>query len=146
MAKRKRRGDQPVALTMDANPNEGKGTACRAPTMPDQPTELSEYRGMWLFVMFDLPVKEAEERKEYALFRKKLLQLGFTRLQYSIYARYFSSEEASEIQRKKIKASLPPDGFVRILTVTDRQFGKMEAFIGKKLTETEVPPQQLSFF
>jgi len=110
------------------------------------PPDLSEYRGMWLFVMFDLPVKEPEERKEYALFRKKLLQLGFTRLQYSIYARYFASEEASEIQRKKVKGSLPPDGFVRILSVTDRQFGKMEAFIGKKLTETEVPPRQLAFF
>lgn len=101
---------------------------------------------MWLFVLFDLPVKEPEERKEYALFRKHLLKLGFTRLQYSVYARYFSSEEASEIHRKKVKAALPPEGFVRLLTVTDRQFGKMEAFIGKKRAETEVPPQQLSFF
>ena len=143
MARAKGRGGSRTAPTAV---NETVGAGFKpAPTL-DSPAELSAYRGMWLFVMFDLPVKEPEERKEYALFRKKLLQLGFTRLQYSVYARYFSSEEASEIQRKKVKAWLPPDGFVRILTVTDRQFGKMEAFIGKKLTETEVPPQQLSFF
>ena len=113
---------------------------------PTHPPELSEYRGMWLFVLFDLPVKEPEERKEYALFRKHLLKLGFTRIQYSVYARYFASEEGSEIHRKKVKAALPPDGFVRLLSITDRQFGKMEAFIGKKPAETEVPPAQLSFF
>ena len=34
---------------------------------------LSEYRAMWLFAMFDLPAVEPEERREYARFRKELL-------------------------------------------------------------------------
>ena len=107
---------------------------------------LSEYRGMWLFSLYDLPVKEAKNRLEYNRFRTSLIKLGFTRLQYSVYARYCGSEELSNILRKKIKAFLPSGGQVRILSVTDRQFGKMEIFQGKIKKQTEKPPEQLSFF
>jgi len=101
---------------------------------------------MWLFVLFDLPVDSKDARKQYAQFRKALLKQGFTMLQYSVYARYFASEEASDIQRKKVVLALPPEGQVRLLSVTDRQFGKMEVYFGKKRTPTEDPPMQLSFF
>jgi len=114
--------------------------------MPESRVELSEYRGMWLFVLFDLPVDSPSARKQYTQFRKSLLKQGFTMFQYSVYARYFASEESSDIQRKKVRAALPPRGQVRLLSVTDKQFGKMEVFFGKKRTPTEDPPSQLSFF
>jgi len=114
--------------------------------MPSGKLELSEYRGMWLFAMFDLPVVAKEDRKRYTEFRTVLLKLGFTMMQFSVYARYCASEEGSEIHRKKVRAALPPAGFVRLLSVTDKQFAKMESFIGKKARTTEEPPDQMLLF
>ena len=113
--------------------------------MPDSDA-LSEYNTVWLFAMFDLPVKTKQARRDYTRFRKILLREGFSRLQYSVYARFFSSEESSEAHRRRIHQELPPDGQVRLLAVTDRQFGKMEVFHGKKAKEPEKPPKQLLLF
>ena len=114
--------------------------------MPTGQLNLSEYRGMWLFAMFDLPVVSKEDRKHYTQFRTYLLKLGFNMLQYSVYARYFPSEEATKTQRKVIRTRLPPGGYVRLLAVTDKQFAKMESFHGKKRVDTEAPPAQMMLF
>jgi CRISPR-associated protein Cas2 len=107
---------------------------------------LSAYRAMWLFAMFDLPVDTPAARKQYARFRKALLREGFTMLQYSVYARFCASQEAADSRRKQIRAVLPPEGEVRLLAVTERQFGKMERFLGKKREEPENAPRQLELF
>ena len=114
--------------------------------MPKRTHELSEYKAMWLFAMFDLPVDTKQARKEYARFRKSLLSEGFLMLQFSVYARYCRSAEASVAYSNHIHALLPPAGQVRLLTVTDRQFGKQEVFNGKKRKTAEPPPQQLVLF
>jgi len=98
---------------------------------------------MWLFVMFDLPVEDTKARREYTRFRSRLLAQGFSMLQYSIYARYFPSEEASMAHRRRVRAALPREGQVRLLSVTDRQFGKMEIFLARSRSATEKPPEQL---
>ena len=114
--------------------------------MTNDPPALSEYRGVWLLAMFDLPVTTSEARREYTRFRKTLLKHGFTMLQYSVYARYFGSEEASDAHRNAIRRVLPPDGQVRLMMITDKQFGKMEVFYGKNRKPVEKPPQQLMLF
>lgn len=114
--------------------------------MVQGPLELSEYRGVWLFAMFDLPVTTAEARKDYSRFRKILLTEGFTMLQFSVYARYFADEEASRGHRKRVRAALPPHGQVRLLAVTDKQFAKMEVFNGRKRDDAEEPPPQMMLF
>jgi len=96
--------------------------------------------------MFDLPVKTRKARREYAQFRKLLLRHGFSMLQYSVYARFFAGEDAARPYREQIGGSVPPSGQVRLLMVTDRQFGKMEVYIGRKRRQTEQPPQQLLLF
>lgn len=101
---------------------------------------------MWLFALFDLPVKEKDDRRQYTRFRKLLLRQGFTMLQYSVYARHCASQETNDVYRGRIKAALPPDGQVRLLGVTDRQFGKMDVFFGKKRKKVEDPPAQLELF
>lgn len=98
---------------------------------------------MWLFVMFDLPVDDTEARREYTRFRTRLLADGFSMLQYSIYARYYPSEEASQAARRRVKAALPSDGQVRVMSVTDRQFGKMEVFAARSRGSPEKPQKQL---
>lgn len=96
--------------------------------------------------MFDLPVNTRDARRRYARFRKALLARGFTMLQYSVYARHCASEESAAGVRDDVRAVLPPEGQVRLLAVTDRQFGRMEVYFGKKRAPTEDPPAQLMLF
>lgn len=107
---------------------------------------FSEYGAMWLFAMFDLPVLTKENRREYTRFRKTLLREGFTQLQYSVYARYCTGEDVAETHRGHITETIPPDGQVRLLSVTDRQFGKMLVFYGENRVPPEPEPVQLEFF
>lgn len=140
MSKRraKRAGDEEFPFVpTDGAGGEG-GEACRR--------EYSGYRGMWMFAMFDLPVTTKEARKRYARFRKALLVRGFTMLQFSVYARHCASEEFADGVRSDVRAVLPPEGQVRLLGVTDRQFGKMEVYFGKRRKKTEDPPAQFMLF
>lgn len=101
---------------------------------------------MWLVAMFDLPVDNKDARREYTRFRDALIKEGFTRLQYSVYARYCGSEERGAAFRRRIKNALPPDGEVRLIALTDHQFGKMEVFFGKKRKSAEKKPEQMLLF
>jgi CRISPR-associated protein Cas2 len=101
---------------------------------------------MWLFAMFDLPVKEKDQRRAYTRFRVKLLRLGFSQIQFSVYAHYCASEDSSIAKRKAVRAVLPYEGQVRIVSVTDKQFGAMEIYYGKETASPEDPPGQLLLF
>ncbi len=101
---------------------------------------------MWLVAMFDLPVDTRRARKEYALFRKALLKDGFTRMQFSIYIRHCASEENSDVHILRVQRSLPPDGEVRLLAITDKQFERMRVFWGRMRKPVERPPPQLEMF
>lgn len=101
---------------------------------------------MWAIVMFDLPTDTKLSRRAYAHFRKKLLRDGFQQMQYSVYARPCASKENLDVHVYRVQGSLPPDGEVRILEFTDKQFERMKVFWGKKRTATEVPPCQLELF
>lgn len=107
---------------------------------------FSEYRIMWVMVFFDLPTDTKKDIRNYSIFRKKLIQDGFTMFQFSIYLRHCASKENAEVHIKRVKSILPPAGQVGILCVTDKQFGKMELFIGKKETNLNTPYQQLELF
>jgi len=114
--------------------------------VPRHELALSGYRAMWLFAMFDLPVDEPALRKEYSQFRKTLLKEGFTMLQYSVYVHYVASEEAEQAYRNRVHQALPSHGQVRLVSLTDRQFEKMEVYVGKKRERAEDPPHQMMLF
>lgn len=101
---------------------------------------------MWVIILFDLPTDTKEARKQYTRFRKHLLSDGFVMMQYSVYMRHSPSEENAAVHIKRAKASLPPDGEVRIVKITDQQFSKIEVYYGKKRVPTEEPALQLQFF
>ena len=95
---------------------------------------------MWLLVMFDLPVKTKADKRRYSRFRSLLLGEGFSQLQYSVYARAYPSEEAGEPCRNRVtRRRLPECGHVRLLLVTDHQFGKMRTYFGKNEAPNEEP-------
>ena len=107
---------------------------------------FSEYRIMWVLVFFDLPTETKKARKAYSDFRKKLLNDGFTMFQFSIYLRHCPSRENADVHIKRVKNMLPEMGQIGILCVTDKQFGQMELFHGKKSEPVSTPHQQLELF
>lgn len=107
---------------------------------------LNAYRIMWVMVFFDLPTETAKERKVYARFRKEIMKDGFAMFQFSIYMRHCPSCENAEVHIKRVKAILPEKGHVGILCITDKQFGRMEIFYGKKEKPPLPPSMQLELF
>jgi CRISPR-associated protein Cas2 len=107
---------------------------------------LNEYRIMWVLVFFDLPVETKKEKKAYSDFRKQLIDDGFAMFQFSIYLRHCSSRENAEVHIKRVKNILPDKGHIGILCITDKQFGSMELFYGKKEKTVATPYQQLELF
>ncbi|CAN5610037.1 CRISPR-associated endonuclease Cas2 [soil metagenome] len=108
---------------------------------------LDEYRIMWTLVLFDLPTELKSDRRNYTRFRKMLLKDGFNMFQFSMYIRHSPSKENSDVHVRRVKSVLPPKGHIGILRVTDKQFGEMEIFYGKKKDEKVlVPQQQLELF
>ena len=75
---------------------------------------FSEYRIMWVLVLFDL--------------------------------RHCPSRENADVHIKRVKSFLPELGQVGILCITDKQFGEMELFIGKKEEKMPEIGQQLELF
>ena len=109
-------------------------------------TRLNAYHIMWLFVFFDLPTETARERKAYAKFRKGLLKDGFTMMQYSVYIRHCASPESAEVHLKRVKAMVPPQGHVSVMQITDKQYGKIINFWGKKSSPLPEGPKQMELF
>ena len=101
---------------------------------------------MWLLTMFDLPTDTKKARKDYTRFRKALIKDGFTMMQYSVYIRHCASEENVEVHDRRVVAALPPDGEVRLIRITDKQYERMRVFWGKRRKPTEQPPRQLELF
>ncbi len=109
-------------------------------------TRFSEYRVMWILVFFDLPTETKKNKKAYADFRKNLQRDGFTMFQFSIYVRHCASKENMEVHAKRVRSFLPEYGKVGMLCITDKQFGGIELFYGKKAQMPNAPGQQLELF
>lgn len=107
---------------------------------------LSGYRFMWVVALFDLPMDTKRARAHYARFRETLLKDGFAKMQFSVYIRHCASRENAQVHLKRIEAAVPPEGEVRVLTITDKQFERMRIFRGKTPAQPETPPAQLEFF
>ena len=107
---------------------------------------FSEYRIMWVLVLFDLPTETKKEKKAYSDFRKNLQRDGFTMFQFSIYVRHCASQENAEVHIKRVKSFLPEHGQIGIMCITDKQFGNIELFYGKKVQPPNTPRQQLELF
>ena len=108
--------------------------------------KLNQYRILWIFVFFDLPTETRKDRKNYARFRKNLIQDGFAMMQFSIYVRHSNSRENANVHIRRVKTFLPPKGEVIIFTLTDKQFGMMEFFKGIEEAAKPDTPQQLELF
>ncbi len=107
---------------------------------------ISSYRIMWLFVFFDLPVKNKKQRRDATLFRKNLEKDGFSRFQYSTYLRHCPSKESLQVHIQRVKKIIPNSGKISLMSVTDKQYSNIINFSGRDREPLLETPRQLEFF
>ncbi len=107
---------------------------------------INAYQIMWLFVFFDLPVMTKKERKAASGFRKDLMKDGFCMMQFSVYTRNCASRESADVHVKRVKGMVPEKGQVSIMLITDKQYGDIINFWGRKTDPLEPGPKQLELF
>ena len=87
---------------------------------------------MWMYVMFDLPVVEPDDRKRAVEFRNFLLDEGFIMAQFSVYYKLIGGKDAIPKYTNRVQKALPPSGKVDILSITDKQYGNITTFRSRK--------------
>lgn len=90
---------------------------------------------MRVLVMFDLPVTTAAGRREYTRFRKYLVRNGFIMLQESVYCKLALNTTVSNTIVSNLRKNNPPEGLVQVLTITEKQFSRMEFIVGERSSE-----------
>ena len=110
------------------------------------PPQLNGYRLMWIFVMFDLPVGTRAQSKAATKFREFLLDEGFEKSQFSVYARFCNGREQFEAYMRRIEAHLPEKGEIHILSFTDRQYENIVRYAGQRKRKPRRNPDQLALF
>ena len=83
-------------------------------------------------MFFDLPSESASERRAYTQFRKYLIKNGFMMLQKSVYCKLAANQTIVNAQIENLRKNKPPDGLVEVLTITEKQFARMEFIVGSR--------------
>lgn len=109
-------------------------------------TCFNAYKIMWLFCLFDLPTNTKSQRKRASDFRKLLIEDGYEMMQFSVYYRHCGSLESCERHIKYLQKNIPFEGKISILKFTDKQFGEIITFLGKKIEKTPSKPMQFELF
>lgn len=94
------------------------------------------YRFMRVIVFFDLPTITSEDKSNYRHFRKALLENGFIMLQESVYSKLLLTQSAQQAAVDAIRRVKPPAGLVQVLTITEKQYSRMEYLVGEPQKET----------
>lgn len=98
-------------------------------------------------MFFDLPVKTKTQRREAAQFRKFLINDGYHMLQYSVYARICNGTDAVEKHRARLKRSLPDNGAIRMMVITEKQFEAIDILLGNySVADEPFESEQLTIF
>ena len=90
---------------------------------------------MRVLVLFDLPMVTAENHREYTRFRKFLLKSGFMMLQESVYCKLALNSTAVNAIIENVHKNKPAEGLVQLLTITEKQYAKMDIIIGTVKSE-----------
>ena len=92
---------------------------------------MSNLRFMRMIVFFDLPTETTEQRRAYRLFRRALIKDGFLMMQESVYTKLLSTPSVEASVKNLIRKNKPETGLVQTLTVTEKQFARMEFVVGE---------------
>ena len=86
---------------------------------------------MRILVFFDLPVETSKDRVEYRAFHTFLIKNGFAMLQESVYSKLVLNNTVGEAVKENVRKHCAKHGLVQMLTVTEKQFERMELIVGE---------------
>lgn len=81
-------------------------------------------------MFFDLPVETSEQMKEYRNFRRFLIKNGFVMMQESVYSKIVLNNTVAASVMENVRKHKTSNGLIQMLTVTEKQFEKMEVVVG----------------
>lgn len=90
---------------------------------------------MRVLVLFDLPVVTSAQRREYVRFRKYLLKSGFVMQQESVYSKLALNTTVAQRIAGNVRKNKPAEGLVQMLTITEKQYSRMELLVGETKSE-----------
>lgn len=88
------------------------------------------YRYMRVIVFFDLPTQTPQDLKNYRSFRRYLIKSVFVMIQESVYTKITKNMASAGAIDKKLRDHVPTKGLIQLLTITEKQFSRMEYLIG----------------
>lgn len=101
---------------------------------------------MRVMVFFDLPSITGEDKREYVRFRKHLIKSGFIMMQESVYTKMALNKTVAESVMDNVRKNKPSKGLVQMMTVTEKQFGRMEYVCGEFSSDVLCTDERLVIF
>lgn len=103
---------------------------------------MSKYNYMRIIIMYDLPNNNSDENKDYTKFRKNLIKNGYIMMQFSVYIKCLNVKTKFKNEVKKISKFIPPQGNIRVLSITEKQYQDIiylngESNINEKVNNTQ---------
>ncbi|MDD3420631.1 MAG: CRISPR-associated endonuclease Cas2 [Candidatus Gastranaerophilales bacterium] len=90
---------------------------------------------MRILIFYDLPTLKKKDLREYRRFRKFLVKSGFIMMQESVYSKLALNQTGVDAIVNSVKKNKPNDGIVQMLTITEKQFAKIEYLVGSKCSD-----------
>ena len=104
------------------------------------------YRFMRVIVFFDLPTLTSENRREYTRFRKFLIKNGFLMMQESVYTKMALNQTTASSIAESVRKNKPLEGIVQMMTVTEKQYNRMEYVCGNFKSDVLCTDERLVIF
>lgn len=86
---------------------------------------------MRTMLFFDLPTVTSKNKRDYRHFVKKIINLGFYRIQESVFVKMSIDNSAAENSINNVKSIVPSDGNIFCITITEKQFAEMKVLLGE---------------
>ncbi len=88
---------------------------------------------MMLIICFDLPRYSKAERRQASKFRKRLIELGFSMMQFSIYERYVANYASINNILANLDEAIPDTGKIIGYQLTDEQYHQRNIILGSEI-------------
>lgn len=101
---------------------------------------------MVLLLSFDLPRNTKQERKQANLYRKRLVELGFSMKQFSLYEREVLSINTKNKLIQTLNEEIPDVGLITLYLLPDEVNDKQVTILGKNAPHYTIGRPRLIVF
>lgn len=90
---------------------------------------------MRIILFFDLPSVTDSDKRAYRHFVKDISKEGFIMMQESVYLKLAVSQMIVDTTMRRLQKLIPTEGFISVLTITEKQFSSIKHLIGEISTD-----------